>query len=572
MELDNILKKIQKKQKLLLYALASGSVESDQECRLNKIAAGLRLMGLVVDDEICLSEKGKEFVGTFRDELFRDVSIERETILHKLRQKGVTRVPSGPRITKAAKLFLALIFECPVNAIHVRGVKNLLPLLENEGYVNVSANLSITDLGRERVGGYVSAELKEEARKRFFTTSKAEGRSKILERAERFLTLYRNGFTYQEIGDLHGLTRERVRQVLNKTDNFAAYLLEHEEAERERDRAKEKEARFKQLEKSLANQFPDRVDELWDRERNLGLDPTNISSRSASFEIWWKCPIDGHSWKKRPAEIALSWLRSNTSGCPKCAGKTRKPTKQTTLTDKFPELVKKYWFFEKNQAEGLDPEKLTLASNQKAWFRCPKDMNMWLARIHSTVRQQWMRGNAGCRVCNGTIQRKSGTWKKAPKLEEAFPLQVSLYWDFIKNNEIGISPSVVTTGSSKESWFKCPIDGESWRAKIAAIRQSWIRDKSGCPKCHGRLSGKGALLTNQYSELIVEVWDFIENDNEGLKYEGLTTGSNRLASFLCSRDGTKWREPIKDVVKYWEKGKNGCPTCNKGRRIIHKIS
>ncbi|MBK6751949.1 MAG: hypothetical protein IPG67_18705 [Acidobacteria bacterium] len=43
----------------------------------------------------------------------------------------------------------------------------------------------------------------------------------MADRAERFLALYRNGFTYQEIGDIHGLTRERVRQILNITPKFS---------------------------------------------------------------------------------------------------------------------------------------------------------------------------------------------------------------------------------------------------------------------------------------------------------------------------------------------------------------
>lgn len=190
-------------------------------------------------------------------------------------------------------------------------------------------------------------------------------------------------------------------------------MQEHKEAARQREIQKHKDARFKRLEKSLANQFPERVDELWDREKNAGLDPTKIASRSAYVEIWWKCPKDGHSWKKRPSDIVVSWSRSGTSVCPRCAGKTKKPIKQEKLFDAYPELVRQYWDFEKNQAEGLDPKELTLASNWRAWFRCPKDSHEWQGRIRSTVRQQWSRGNAGCRVCNGTIDRKSGEWGKA---------------------------------------------------------------------------------------------------------------------------------------------------------------
>ncbi|MBK6751948.1 MAG: hypothetical protein IPG67_18700 [Acidobacteria bacterium] len=80
---------------------------------------------------------------------------------------------------------------------------------------------------------------------------------------------------------------------------------------------------------------------------------------------------------KRPCDIVVSWWRSGTSGCPKCAGKTKKPVKQEKLVDAYPQYVRQYWDFEKNEADGLDPNELPLESNWKAWFRCPKDSHSW---------------------------------------------------------------------------------------------------------------------------------------------------------------------------------------------------
>ena len=213
MEFNKILKKIQKKQKLLLKVLVSEILEADQEGRLNKIAAGLRLMGLINEAELSLSAKGREFTTRFGGILFQDIFLDNRTILDKLLQRGMVRMSSEPKIPKAVKLFLVFLLDSPVNANHIRGAKNLIPVLQNERYISVSETISITDLGREMLGYDISSEMKEEARKRFFTTVRSDGKSKIMERAGRFLTLYRNGFTYQEIGDLHGLTRERVRQI-----------------------------------------------------------------------------------------------------------------------------------------------------------------------------------------------------------------------------------------------------------------------------------------------------------------------------------------------------------------------
>ncbi|MGD9561211.1 MAG: zinc-ribbon domain-containing protein [Pyrinomonadaceae bacterium] len=569
---DKILKKIQKKQRMLLKVLTSRSLDSDREGRLEKIATGLRLMGLVDSEALVITQKGREFAANF-GHIFDDVPSDDEVILDKLLQRLISRDFDQPKVSKRERLFLAFLADGPVNKVNIRGGKLLIPHLSSEGKILVSADeVGLTDLGRQSLDETVSLETKNEAKRRFFTTARVDGRSRLEDRAERFLALYRNGFTYQEIGDLHSLTRERVRQILNVTPNFAAYLEEHEEAERQREIDKRKDVKFRQLEKSLANQFPDRVDELWDREKNVGLDPTQIASRSASVEIWWRCPKDGHSWKKRPCDIVVSWWRSGTSGCPRCAGKTRKPVKQGKLADVYPEFVERYWDFEKNQGQDLHPDKLTLASNRSVWFRCPKDSHTWQARIHATVKQQWSVGNAGCRVCNGTIDRRIGEWGKASKISEEFPEQVNSYWDFEQNDKLGLSPSEITVGSSKAAWFRCQKGGHSWSAKIVAIRQSWKNGASGCPTCHGRSKGESFKLADRYPSQIAEVWDFEQNEVDGLSYERLTTGSNKIGTFKCPDDGTIWQQQIKEIVKYWEAGKNGCPMCTKGRRIREKTS
>ena len=569
MESNQILKKIQKKQRMLLKVLVSQSLKEDDEGRLNRIATGLRSVGLVESETLTITAEGEEFAANYGALIFKEIPDDNEVILNKLLRRIVPKTGKGLKVNKVEKLFLTFLSDGPVNTVNIRAAKNLIPRLSSLGQIVVSEEISLSDLGRRTLGENISAGAKEEARLRFFTTVRSDGRNKLEDRAERFLALYRNGFTYQEIGDLHGLTRERVRQVLNITPNFAAYLHEHEEAEQQREIQKQRDARFKQLEKSLANQFPERVDELWDREKNAGLDPTKISSRSASVEVWWKCPKDGHSWKKRPSEIAVSWLRSATSGCPKCAGKTKKPIKQAKLFNAYPEFIRKYWDFERNEAAGLDPKEITLASNWRAWFKCPKDSHVWQARIHATVRQQWSRGNPGCRVCNGTIDRKVGEWGKARTVSEEFPIQVRLFWEFGRNDEIGMKPSEITVGSSKEAWFRCP-DGHSWSAKIVAIRHSWKNGSSGCPDCHGRSKGKGSKLGETYPRFITDVWDFKQNETDGIFYERLTTGSNKTATFLCSKDGTRWIEQIRDIVKYWAKDRNGCPKCTANRRIRSK--
>ncbi|MFM2304530.1 MAG: hypothetical protein RLZZ135_1942, partial [Cyanobacteriota bacterium] len=66
-----------------------------------------------------------------------------------------------------------------------------------------------------------------------------------LGRIDHFLELYKQGLSYQDIGDKYEVSRERVRQILNRNVEFHVYLREREEAkiiaeEQEKELSKQK--------------------------------------------------------------------------------------------------------------------------------------------------------------------------------------------------------------------------------------------------------------------------------------------------------------------------------------------
>ena len=70
------------------------------------------------------------------------------------------------------------------------------------------------------------------------------------------------------------------------------------------------------------------------------------------------------------------------------------------------------------------------------------------------------------------------------RLIALYPDYVAQYWDYKKNNELGLEPDKLTKGSQKEAFFKCPIDGYEWITRIGAItRASWNKGNSGCACC-----------------------------------------------------------------------------------------
>jgi hypothetical protein len=432
--------------------------------------------------------------------------------------------------------------------------------LQDRGFVEIkNDNVFLTYLGRQLWEEWQTP--KNTERK---ISPEAEARKEErLAKSNQFLELYKKGLSYQGIADKYGLSRERVRQILNPNPLFRKYLKEREEAKAAEEIKKVELAQKELYARSIANLYPERVTELWDYEKNEELKPEDVPAGSTTQDIWLKCPIDGHSWKKKPNDITTSWTRSGTSGCPVCAGKTKKSEKQSNLVDVYPELVSQYWNYEKNNELSLDPQKNTLGSNKKAWFKCPYDGKEWQASIASTISQQWSKGNAGCQICNGTNSRKRGEWKRGNSIAVDFSDEVAKYWFYEANNELGLDPMKLTTGSSKEAFFKCPIDGHEWVATITAITKgSWGKGNSGCPACRGLVAIETTSLIALYPDYVAKYWDYEKNSARSLHPGKLTRGSQREAWFKCPHDRYEWKTRIGSITKSsWSQGNSGCACC-----------
>jgi transcription elongation factor Elf1 len=441
--------------------------------------------------------------------------------------------------------------------------------LQGRDLVEIDDNqVSLSQLGRDVVEYWREQENSEVPCLKS-STELNDSRQKRLEKSNHFLELYKQGLSYQDIGDKYGLSRERVRQILNRNVELRQYLREREEAKVVAEEQKKEQAKQEFYSKSLVALYPERVAELWDYHKNGDLKPEEIIAGSTKHQIWLKCPLDGHSWNKKPNDIKTSWIRSGTSGCPMCAGKKKKAERQPSLIDIYPDMIGQYWDYEKNSNISLDPENATLSSNKKAWFKCPHDGNEWQSSIASTISQQWSKGNAGCRVCNGTDERKCGEWKRREPIAIEFPNELAKYWLYEANNELGLDPMKLTSGSSKEAFFKCPIDGHEWIATITVItKHSWGRGTSGCPACRGFTATETTSLISSYPDLVAQYWDYEKNDEIGIFPNKVTNGSQKEAWFKCPDDEYEWKTRIGSITKSaWRRGNSGCARCGSGWTI-----
>jgi transcription elongation factor Elf1 len=322
------------------------------------------------------------------------------------------------------------------------------------------------------------------------------------------------------------------------------------------------QAVYKFYSRSLATIYPERVAELWDYEKNGDLKPEDVFVKATKQYLWFKCPIDGHSWKKKVSDITDIWKNNGTSGCPACAGKTKQPEKQSSLLEVYVEFVQKYWDYEKNREINLDPAVITLGSNKKAYFKCPHDCNEWQSSIASTILQQWSKGNAGCRVCNGTIDRERGEWKNREPIAVEFPDEVATYWLYEVNNKSGIDPLKLTTGSKKKASFKCPTCSHEWVASPSQIQSSWIKGNSGCPACRRFVVIKTTSLISIYPDRVAQHWDYDKNNETGIYPDKFPRGSNQEAWFKCPIDGYEWKTRIGSITRRsWNLGNSGCARC-----------
>jgi rubrerythrin len=119
---------------------------------------------------------------------------------------------------------------------------------------------------------------------------------------------------------------------------------------------------------SLAVRYPDLLYE-WDYQKNIDLNPENISSGSGE-KAWWICSQCNHSW-----ESVIQTRTKNSVGCPSCANLKRVNTLSKSnialkgsLQDNFPYTAS---LWHPNLNGKLTPREVTARSGLKVWWLCP---------------------------------------------------------------------------------------------------------------------------------------------------------------------------------------------------------
>lgn len=256
----------------------------------------------------------------------------------------------------------------------------------------------------------------------------------------------------------------------------------------------------------------------WDWEANVavGLNPHTIYC-SKGILANWICSKCGHHF--------VSSIRTRVAGrgkCPKCDADVRSRKRSETFVKKSGSVADspliKEWDYENNDKLGLDPKLLTLGSNRKAFWKCPRCGNHYEAKILN-------RGinKRGCPYC--------ANHKIKPGFNDLASTHPDLVkeWDFEKNE---IKPTEVSRGCGKKVWWKCPL-GHRYQATILHRTNG----NTGCPVCNsGRQTSFAEQAVyfyvrkifpdaiNRYKDIFtngMELDIYIPSKKIGIEYDGV---------------------------------------------------
>jgi len=241
------------------------------------------------------------------------------------------------------------------------------------------------------------------------------------------------------------------------------------------------------------------LEEQWCYEKNIGLNPLQLSSGSEK-RAYWKCK-KGHEW-----EAPILKRTSRGQGCPYCSN--RRVCKDNALATVNPTLASQ-WNYCKNGE--LTPELVTAYTGKKVWWKC-KEGHEWEATINTRNK------GAGCHYC--TKQKtliEDSLYTLVPRLLKE--------WDYEQNRNI--NPKEVPPGSGKKVWWRC-TEGHIWQDKII---NRYKNETGSCPTCSS-LGYKRPDLAAQ--------WNINKNRESVYK---ISPGAHKTAWWKCE-EGHEWKERI----------------------------
>ena len=194
--------------------------------------------------------------------------------------------------------------------------------------------------------------------------------------------------------------------------------------------------------------------------------------------------------------------------------------KSNSIVALMPHLLDE-WDYEKNGK--INPDFISVGSNQKYYWKCPQCHNSYLASVKSR------KSRTGCSICSGKklLVGENDLATRHPQLLSS--------WDYAKNHE---QPNAVYGGNGvhKQYYWICD-KGHSYKCSLC----NRINGR-GCPYCAGKkvLKGYNDLLTVR-PDIVID-WDYELNEvrPDQIHYNS----QSKMVHWVCHKCGNKWQSTV----------------------------
>ena len=130
------------------------------------------------------------------------------------------------------------------------------------------------------------------------------------------------------------------------------------------------------------------------------------------------------------------------------------------IRTKFPEIAKQ---LHPTKNHGLTADKIDYSSHINLWWICSNCGNEFDKEVHRMTDTRYARAGK-CKYCTGQARKKGYN-----DLETLYPGIID-FWDFEKNEEIGLDFYNISPSSTKYAYWKFPND-ENYLKVETAIRR-----------------------------------------------------------------------------------------------------
>lgn len=349
----------------------------------------------------------------------------------------------------------------------------------------------------------------------------------------------------------------------------------------------------------------------WEKNNKLGLDPSKIATGDSRTKVWWRCEY-GHEWKTTPNS------RKGGSRCPKCVDESRTSFPEQAIFFYLQQVTIAYNRYQIRSGMEIDvylPElkigieydgfyyhtkQRTIQKEQQKDQYCLQS-GITLIRIKEVKDSKIIKREQNIIYCHhrhpgSSLTETINTLLKYIELltTQSFNINVDIekdrsiihnqyiyiekhnsiqythpeickYWNYDKNGRL--QPNLFSYGSNKKVWWKCPICGYEWQAKI----NNKIRSNP-CSQCTPKKAPKitynkpqrlkkfSNSLASKCPHLILE---FDQVKNGLFTPDQISYGNNRKFWWKCSVCGHEW-----EASPHSRSSGTGCPVCSRQKQGI----